>query len=134
MRERLKLLKLQRSLRYPDLIVGDSTVRLYVNDVREVYQIEKKAHVRQYEAVVQQPMGKQIQVDLGVTRQNTTLKKEVKLYFIAFLLSHSRYKYMEWQDRPSTTRDTIRCHENAFRFFGFFTRDEWTRSKSLWPT
>jgi transposase len=48
--------------RYPDLIVGDSTVRLYFNDVREVYQIEKKAHVRQYEAVGQQPMGKQIQV------------------------------------------------------------------------
>jgi transposase len=104
--------------RYPDLIVGDSTVRLYVNDVREVYQIEKKAHVRQYEAIEQQPMGKQIQVDWGVTRQKTTMKKEVKLYFIAFVLAHSRYKYMEWQDRPFTTRDTIRCHENAFRFFG----------------
>lgn len=104
--------------RYPDLIVGDSTVRLYVNEVREVYQIEKKAHVRQYEAVVEQPMGKQIQVDWGVTRQKTTTKKEVKLYFIAFVLAHSRYKYMEWQDRPFTTRDTIRCHENAFRFFG----------------
>lgn len=26
-------------------------------------------------------------------------KKEVKLYFIAFVLAHSRQKYMEWQDR-----------------------------------
>jgi transposase len=53
-----------------------------------------------------------------VTRQKTTMKKEVKLYFIAFVLAHSRYKYMEWQDRLFTTRDTIRCHENAFHFFG----------------
>jgi transposase len=104
--------------RYPDLIVGDSTVRLYVNEVREFYQIEKKAQVRQYEAIAEQPMGKQIQVDWGVTKQKTTTKKEVKLYFIAFVLAHSRYKYMEWQDRPFTTKDTIRCHVNAFKHLG----------------
>jgi transposase len=104
--------------RYPDLIVGDSTVRLYVSEIREIYQIEKKAKVRQYEAISEQPMGKQIQVDWGVTRQKTVSKKEVKLFFIAFVLAHSRHKYMEWQDRPFTTRDTIRCHENAFQFFG----------------
>jgi transposase len=40
------------------------------------------------------------------------------LYFITFVLSHSRYKYVEWLDRPFTTKDTIRCHENAFAFFG----------------
>jgi len=65
--------------------------------VREIYQIEKKAFVRQYEAVSEQPMGKQLQVDWGETKQKTTTKKE-KLYFIAFVLAHSRYKYMEWQD------------------------------------
>jgi transposase len=104
--------------RYPDIRVGDSTVRLYVSEVREIYHIEKKANVRQYEAVAEQPMGKQIQVDWGVTTQKTTMKKEVKLYFIAFVLAHSRYKYMEWQDRPFTTKDTIRCHDHAFHFFG----------------
>ena len=25
---------------------------------------------------------------------------------------------MEWLDRPFTTKDTIRSHENAFRYFG----------------
>ena len=30
---------------------------------------------------------------------------------------------MEWQDRPFTTQDTIRCHENAFRFFGGMTEE-----------
>ena len=99
-------------------IVGESTMRLYVNQLREEYQIEKKAKVREYEAVVEQPMGKQMQVDWGETRQKTKDKQEVKLYCICFVLSHSRYKYIEWQDRPFTTRDTIRSHENAFQFFG----------------
>ncbi|WP_106406276.1 IS21 family transposase [Bacillus marinisedimentorum] len=103
--------------RYPDLVVGGSTVRSYVKEVREVYQIEKKVIVRQYEAVPEQPMGKQLQVDWGETKQRTTDKKEIKLYFIAFVLAHSRHKYMEWQTRPFTTRDAIRCHENAFQFY-----------------
>jgi len=109
--------------RHPDLDVGESTVRSYVKEIREVYQIEKQAFMRQYEAVPEQPMGKQLQVDWGETRQKTVTKKEVKLYFIAFVLAHSRYKYMEWQDRPFTTKDAIRCHENAFRFFGGRTEE-----------
>ncbi|WP_197246437.1 IS21 family transposase [Cytobacillus firmus] len=104
--------------RYPHLVVGGSTVRTYVKDIREVYQIEKKVVVRQYEAVPEQPMGKQLQVDWGETKQKTIDNKEIKLYFIAFVLAHSRHKYMEWQTRPFTTKDAIRCHENAFKFYG----------------
>ena len=37
--------------RYPDLTVGDSTVRMYVKELREKYQIEKEVKVRQYQAV-----------------------------------------------------------------------------------
>lgn len=109
--------------RYPDLLVGGSTVRSYVKDIREFYQIEKKIIIRQYEAVPEQPMGKQIQVDWGETKQKTTDNKEIKLYFIAFVLAHSRHKYMEWQARPFTTRDAIRCHENAFQFYGGRTEE-----------
>ncbi|WP_110927350.1 IS21 family transposase [Bacillus massiliglaciei] len=109
--------------RYPDLEVGGSTVRSYVKDIREFYQIEKKVIVRQYEAVPEQPMGKQLQVDWGETKQKTTENKEIKLYFIAFVLAHSRHKYMEWQARPFTTRDAIRCHENAFQFYGGRTEE-----------
>lgn len=99
--------------RYPDLEVGGSTVRTYVKEVREIYQIEKRVIVRQYEAVPEQPMGKQLQVDWGETKQKTTDNKEIKLYFIAFVMVHSRQKYMEWQIRPFTTRDAIRCHEKC---------------------
>lgn len=104
--------------RYPELLVGGSTVRTYVREIREVNQIDKKRKVRQYEAIPEQPMGKQLQVDWGETKQRTKSNKEIKLYFIAFVLAHSRMKYMEWQNRPFTTRDAIRCHENAFQFYG----------------
>jgi transposase len=30
---------------------------------------------------------------------------------------------MEWQARPFTTRDAIRCHENAFQFYGGRTNE-----------
>lgn len=108
---------------FPDLDVGESTVRNYVNEIREKFQIEKTAIPRDYEEVEEQPLGKQIQVDWGQTIQKTMDKKEKKLYFIAFVLAHSRYKYMEWQDRPFTTQDTIRCHENAFQYFGGRTEE-----------
>ena len=104
--------------RFPDLDVGDSTTRLYVNKIREEYYIPKPKKIRHYESVEEQPMGKQMQVDWGETKQKTEEKKEVKLYCICFVLSHSRYKYIEWQDRPFTTRDTIRSHENAFEYYG----------------
>ena len=104
--------------RYPDLQIGDSTVRIYVKNLREEYQITKNTLTRQYEAVEETPMGSQAQVDWGETTQQTLDKKEEKLHFINFVLSHSRYKYVEWQDRPFTTSDTIRCHENAFQYFG----------------
>jgi transposase len=37
--------------KFPDFTVGESTMRLYVNQIREEYQIAKTKVVRQYEAV-----------------------------------------------------------------------------------
>lgn len=98
--------------------VGDSTVRTYVRELREQYHIPKTTEVRTYEAVEELPKGKQMQVDFGETTVKTTEERKLKLYGIAFVLSHSRHKYAEWQDRPFTTRDVLRCHENAFQFYG----------------
>ena len=108
---------------FPMINVGESTVRRYVNEMRELYQIEKIDEPREYEAVDDQPPGKQTQVDWGQTVQKMTNGKEVKLYFIAFVLAHSRQKYMIWQDRPFTTQDTILCHEQAFQYYGGITEE-----------
>lgn len=103
---------------YPTLDVGGSTVRLYVSQLRDIYHIPKVVRIRSHEAVEELPKGQQVQVDWGEITVKNSEKKDIKLYFITFVLSHSRYKYVEWLDRPFTTRDTIRCHEKAFQFFG----------------
>ena len=108
---------------YPNLEVGSSTIRTFVQDVRDRYVLPKQRQPRQYEAVPEVEMGEQIQVDWGETWQETVTKEKVKLYFICFVLAHSRYKYVSWLDRPFRTQDTIRCHEQAFRFFGGRTNE-----------
>ncbi|SEL39626.1 IS21 family transposase [Alkalibacterium pelagium] len=108
---------------YPSLTVGSSTIRLFVKDTRERFAIPKVKQPRQYEAVPEVAMGEQIQVDWGECEQETVKNGKVKLRFISFVLGHSRYKYVEWLDRPFTTKDTIRCHEQAFRYFGGMTKE-----------
>ena len=98
--------------------IAESTVRSYVNEVRDTYQIPKVSNQRIYEAVPDLPMGYQIQVDFGQDKVTTIEETNKRLYFIAFVLSHSRFKYVEWLDRPFRTQDMIRCHENAFHYFG----------------
>lgn len=103
---------------------ASSTIRLYVKELRETYGIPKVFTYRQYEAVPELPAGKQMQVDFGeITVQRALSDKRVKLYCIGFVLSHSRFKYIEWQDKPFTTKDVIRTHENAFDYFGGRTEE-----------
>lgn len=103
---------------FPSIEIGSSTVRGYVSELRDIYHIPKVIRIRDHEAVEELPMGQQIQVDWGEITVKNQEKRPIKLYFITFVLSHSRYKYVEWLDRPFNTRDTIRCHEKAFQFFG----------------
>ena len=101
-----------------ELKVGESTVRGYVKELREKYDIPKTESKRMYQAIPDPPMGEQVQVDFGQTLQKTANGKDKKLYFISFVLSHSRYKYVEWLERPFTTTDVIQTNENAFQYFG----------------
>lgn len=98
--------------------VTEGTVRNYVNEIREVYHIPKISSERNYSTVPDLPMGQQLQVDFGQIRVPTTNGAFKRLYFIGFVLAHSRYKYVEWLDRPFRASDLIRMHENAFRFYG----------------
>ena len=103
--------------RYVGLNVGESTVRRYVNQLRDKHNIPKMINSRVYTAVPELPMGKQAQVDFGETTVKDSLGASVRLWFIGFVLSHSRYKYVEWQNKPFTTKDVIRCHEHAITFY-----------------
>jgi len=108
---------------YPDLSVGASTVRSYVRMLRERYGIPKIQPHRDYEAVPDPPMGQQMQVDFGETKMRNVRGVLVKTWFIAFVLAHSRHKFVYWQDRPFVTRDVVEAHEKAFAFFGGMTHE-----------
>lgn len=103
---------------------ASSTIRSYVKELRETYGIPKVLTYRHYEAVPELPAGKQIQVDFGeITVKRALTDSRIKLYCIGFVLSHSRFKYVEWQEKPFTTEDVIRAHENAFGYFGGRTEE-----------
>ncbi|GIP35920.1 DDE-type integrase/transposase/recombinase [Paenibacillus sp. J2TS4] len=104
--------------RHEGMEIAESTVRSYVRGLRMEYGIPKAIRIRQYEAVEELPMGRQMQVDFGETKLRHPDGHLVKLWFITFVLSHSRHKFALWQDRPFTTVDVVDAHEQAFEFYG----------------
>lgn len=109
--------------KYGELGFCEGTLRSYVRILRKEHDIPKKKYGRDYEAMDDPPMGKQMQVDFGQIKVMTPEAEDIKLYAIGFVLSNSRYKYCEWQDRPFSTMDVIRAHENAFDFYGGMTEE-----------
>lgn len=103
--------------------IAENTVRNYVNDLREIYHIPKVNPSRTYLSVPELPMGQQMQVDFGQDTVKDLNGKSKRLYFIAFVLSHSRFKYVEWLDRPFRTIDVIQMHERAFKYFEGMTEE-----------
>lgn len=97
--------------------ISENTVRNYLNEMRDFYHIPKIKGSRAYSTVPELPMGLQAQVDFGQTVVKDYQGMNKRLYFIAFVLSHSRFKYVEWLDRPFRTTDVIRMHEEAFHYF-----------------
>jgi transposase len=104
--------------KYKELKFNESTTRNYVRWIRKEYGIPKDNETRQYGAPDDPPFGKQIQVDFGEIKVTSNTGNRIRLFVMCFVLSNSRYKYCEWQDRPFTTEDIIKIHENAFDFYG----------------
>ncbi|MFD1851426.1 helix-turn-helix domain-containing protein [Oceanobacillus bengalensis] len=67
--------------KYEDLEVGESTVRSYVRELREDYKIKKETSPRIYEAIPDSPMGEQLQVDFGHTKQKTIDNNDLTIIF-----------------------------------------------------
>lgn len=104
--------------KHQSLTFNESTLRKYVRWARETYHIPKEMETREFEAMNDPPMGKQLQADFGEIKVYSNAGISLKMFVMCFVLSNSRYKYCEWQDRPFTTVDIIRIHENAFDFYG----------------
>ena len=97
---------------------SERTVCRYVKNLREKYHLKKEENPRDYAAVPELPMGKQMQVDFGEKWMKNTEGNRVKVYAAVFVLSHSRYKYVQTQSRPYTTTDLVLACHACFRFMG----------------
>jgi len=109
--------------RYRDTAIKERTVRSYVAYLRKKHNIPKVAEARQYQAVEDPPMGHQMQLDLGEVKVRAAGGGKKKLYAVGAVLSHSRYKYAEWSDRPLTTSDLVSILANCFEFYGGVPRE-----------
>ena len=61
--------------------VCEGTVRNFVMEIREKYNIPKTVYVRSYGPMDDPPMGHQIQVDFGIFKARTGFGVSCKLYF-----------------------------------------------------
>ena len=94
------------------------TVYNFVLFVRQKHNLVKVFTSRQYEQVVELPYGQQAQVDFGEYNMSDVEGHRKKVYFLALVLSRSRYKMVFFTDHPFTAQMAIEAHEVAFNFIG----------------
>lgn len=92
-------------------------MREYVRGKKE--QLNEKATVR-FETMP----GKQGQMDWGFFEDHTVYEdgKWKKLYCFLMILGYSQTRYIEFVT-DMTTNTLIRCHQNAFRYFGGYPEE-----------
>ena len=106
------------------LDAAERTVRRFVAKIREQHGITRKTEPkREYEAVEELPKGFQLQLDFGEKKvRDAYSSRYIKLYFVVFSLSHSRYKWGVFQDRPFLSIDLVRALYGCFEYFGGMPR------------
>jgi len=99
---------------------AERSVRRFVAGIREKYSIPKTTgSERQYASLEDPPMGQQMQVDLGVAYVfDFYSRRHRKVHCVAFVLSHSRYKWGKWYDKPLTSRQLIQTIDECFESIG----------------
>ena len=103
---------------YGEVEFKERSLRLYVSNLRQEYNLPKVLAIRQFEEVPELAMGYQAQVDMGQIWLKRLNGSKVKIYCFAMVLSNSRYKYILWTDKPFTTVSFIDAHNRAFEYLG----------------
>lgn len=103
-----------------DVQVSERSTRRLVGRLRKNYNLPKcVSNPRQYSAVEELPMGQQMQVDLGVTSvEDIQSRSYRKVFVVAGVLSHSRYKWGRWYTAGLTSAQLTVALEECFDFFG----------------
>jgi transposase len=99
---------------------ADRTVRRFVAALRERHELWKTSEPkREYEAVEELPKGHQLQLDFGEkTVRSAYSSRYIKLYFVVFMLSYSRYKWGLFLDRPFLSIDLVNALYQCFDYLG----------------
>lgn len=101
-----------------DEVFIDRTVRDYVQRLRITCNLPKSICPREYGYTPELPPGQQLQADFGMYHALREGSRRVTLHFAIFILAHSRYKHVVWQDRPFTSIDFVRSLESCFEAMG----------------
>jgi transposase len=110
-------------LEHYDMKLSERLVRRYVSNLRREHGILKTSQPREYEPVEELPMGYQMQIDFGEKSMRTPSGQYVKVYFVGVVLSHSRYKWGYFLDRPFCSVDLVNCLDMCFAHCGGVTRE-----------
>jgi len=94
------------------------SVSTYVTALRETLGIPTEVKIRQYTEVAELPPGAQAQVDMGQKVMPDMFNKNVRIYIFTMVLSHSRKKFVCFQDHPYNSQEFIQAHDLAFRYLG----------------
>jgi hypothetical protein len=91
-----------------------------VSKLREKHGITRTTEQRrEYEAVEELPKGYQLQLDFGEkTVRSAYSSRYIKLYFVMFTLSYSRYGWGLFQERPFSSTDLVQALYGCFDYFG----------------
>jgi transposase len=104
-------------LREHGYLGGMTILREFVNENRWPILPKREAFLR-----LQFAPGECAQVDWG--EFGDVFRDGTKIHCFAMVLCHSRYMTIEFT-RSEKFEDFIRCHENAFRFFGGVPKECW---------
>lgn len=108
---------------HADFAPSYRSVRAYVTALREELGIPTEIKIRQYAEVSELPAGFQAQVDMGQKPMPNAFGKNVKIYIFAMLMSHSRKKFVYFQDHPFNATEFIEAHDMAFKYYGGRTQE-----------
>lgn len=100
---------------HPDIKISDRAFRCFIRKIKDNLDC---ANVRYFTPVEYLP-GVQIQVDPGELKVQSISGDEFKVYFIVFILSYSRKRYVYFQTRPINTIDFIHAHQSCFDYLGY---------------
>jgi transposase len=114
---RLSAVRLLEEIRPMGFTGSVKIVRRFLEGLRASERIDAKLTVR-----FETPPGEQAQCDWAeVGRFPQPDGKVIRLYAFVMILCYSRYLYIEFT-RSMVMATLIRCHQNAFAFFGGWTK------------